>query len=178
LVIVASPNALMVGQVEICCLSPSMPHCVNAASMDTLEGSVSHLQNTIKVTGGGENRARTTYIALFRLDGQPVQFSASSPIAIAEGDCLMVSGSRTRNASLTAYACKNLTTGATMHSGIWGNVILAAILPLFGLFFCFVASFLLGKFAVILYLCFLAGTVYLLYSAFRTSQALSSVQNR
>lgn len=146
--------------------------------MDTMEGTVSHFQNSIKVTGGGESQARTTYIALFRLDGQPVQFSSSSPAAIADADRVIVAGTRTGNASLTAYACRNVTTGASMNSGIWGNVVAAVILPLFGLFFCGIASMMFGRLAAVLYLGFLAGTVYLVYRAVRTWRALRSVQSR
>ena len=54
--------------------------------METIEGTVGSLQNTVSVSGGGDNsRATTTYIALFRLDGKPVQFRCSSPIAFADG---------------------------------------------------------------------------------------------
>ena len=53
---------------------------------------------------------------------------------------------------------------------------MAVILPIFGLFFCGVASFMLHKYAAILYLFFLAGTVYLNVSAVRASSALKLVR--
>ena len=141
-----------------------------------MEGTVSHLQNTISVSGGGnDTRATTTYIALFRLDGQPVQFRCGGPIPFADGDRLKVAGRR-RATDLYAYAARDLTTGAIMNSGVWGNIISAIILPLFGLFFCGIASLLLGKWAVLLYLVFLAGTIYLIYRAVTASTALKLVR--
>ncbi len=113
--------------------------------METLEGTVSHLQNTVSVSGGGnDTRSTTTYIALFRLDGQPVQFRCGKPIPFADGDRVKVAGRR-RAADLYAYAARDLTTGAILNAGVWGNVIMAMILPLFGLFFCGIASHVLGK---------------------------------
>ena len=39
--------------------------------METMEGTISNLQDTVSVSGGGNNgQASTTYIALFRL-GRP-----------------------------------------------------------------------------------------------------------
>ena len=144
--------------------------------MESIEGTVSHLQNTVSVSGGGQNsRATTTYIALFRLDGKPVQFRCGSPIAFADGDRLKAAG-RVRATDFLAYACRDLTTGATYSSGVWGNVIMAVILPLFGLFFCGIAGFLLGKFAALIYLGFLAGTGYLIYRAILASTALRLVR--
>ncbi len=144
--------------------------------METIEGVVSHLQSTVNVSGGGDNsRASTTYIALFRLDGHPVQFRCWKPIPFAEGDRLKVAG-RTRAADLYAYACRDLTTGAILNSGVWGNVVMAVFLPIFGLFFCGVAGMLLGKFVVLLYLGFLAGTGFLIYRAVQASRALRLVR--
>ena len=144
--------------------------------METREGTVSHLQNTVNVSGGGDNsRATTTYIAMFRLDGQPVQFRCGKPIPFADGDRLRVAGRR-RAADLYAYAARDLTTGAILNSGVWGNVIMAVILPLFGLLFCGIASMGLGKYAALLYLLFLMGTGYLVYRAVMASAALRLVR--
>lgn len=144
--------------------------------METMEGTISHLQNTISVSGGGENsRATTTYIALFRLDGQPVQFRCGKPIPFADGDRVKVAGRR-RAADFYAYAARDLTTGAILNAGVWGNVIMAVILPIFGLFFCGIASVGLHKYAALLYLLFLAGTVYLIVNAVRASSALKLVR--
>ena len=143
--------------------------------METMEGTVSHLQNTISVSGGGNNQTSTTYIALFRLDGQPVRFNCGGPIPFADGDRLKVAGKR-RAADLLAYACRDATTGAVLSGGVWVNVIMAVVLLLFGLFFCGIASFMLGKFAALLYLAFVAGAVYLVYRAVTTSAALKLVR--
>ena len=144
--------------------------------METREGTVAHLQNTVSVSGGGTNsRATTTYIALFRLSGEPVQFRCGGPIPFAVGDRLKVAG-RQRATDFYAYACRDLTTGAILSAGVWVNVVMAVILPLFGLFFCGIASLMIGKFAVGLYTLFLAGAVYLIVNAVRTSQALKLVR--
>ncbi len=144
--------------------------------METIEGVVSHLQSTVKISGGGDNsRASTTYIALFRLDGRPVQFRCWKPIPFADGDRLKAAG-RTRASDLFAYACRDLTTGAVLNSGVWSNVIMAVIMPVFGVFFCGFAGFILGKFAVLLYLGFLVGTGYLIYRAVQASTALRLVR--
>lgn len=146
--------------------------------METIEGTVSHLQNTISVSGGGNNsRATTTYIALFRLDGKPVQFRCGSPIAFADGDRLKVAG-RVRATDFLASACRDFTTGATYSSGIWGNVIAAVILPIFGLFFCGIAWMIIGKYAELLYALFLAGAVYCVYLAVMNSAALRLVREQ
>ena len=146
--------------------------------METIEGTVSHLQNTVNVSGGGDNtRATTTYIALFRLDGKPVQFRCGSPIAFADGDSLKVAG-RVRATDFLAYACRNLTTGSTYNSGVWANVIAAVFLPVFGLVFCGIASMLLGRFAALIYALFLAGTIYCVYRAVMASTALRLVREQ
>lgn len=143
--------------------------------METAEGTVSGLQNTIRVTGGGNTQATTTYIALFRLDGKPVQFNCPRPVAIVDGDRLKAVGSM-RAAGLLAYACRDLTTGATMHSGIWGNVVMAVVLPLFGAFFCGILWLLIGKYALLVYALFLAGAIYLACRAVMTAVALGRVR--
>ena len=144
--------------------------------METIEGAVSHLQNTVNVSGGGDNsRATTTYIALFRLDERPVQFRCGKPIAFADGDRLKAAG-RSRATDFLAYACRDLSTGATYNSGVWGNVIAAVILPIFGVFFCGIASMMLGKFALLAYALFLAGTGYCVYRAVMNSAALRLVR--
>lgn len=144
--------------------------------METIEGEVSHLQNTISVTGGGnDSQATTTYIALFRLDGRPVQFRCGRPVAFADGDRLKAAG-RARATDFLAYACRNLTTGSTYNSGIWGNVIAAVFLPIFGLIFCWFASMLLGHLAALIYVFFLAGAAYCVYRAVMTSTALGLVR--
>ena len=141
-----------------------------------MEGTVSGLQNTVRVSGGGNNgQTSTTYVALFRLDGQPVQFRCWKPIPFADGDRLKVAGRR-RAADLYVYACRDLTTGAILNSGVWSNLIMAVVLPVFGLFFCGVAGAMLGKYAVLLYLVFLAGTAYFVYSAVVASTALKLVR--
>ncbi len=146
--------------------------------METIEGIVSHLQNTVSVSGGGnDGRATTTYIALFRLDGRPVQFRCGSPIAFADGDRLKAAG-RVRATDLLAYACRNLTTGATYNSGVWVNVIAAVFLPVFGLVFCWIASMLIGKFAALIYVLFLAGAAYCVYRAVMASTALGLVREQ
>ena len=146
--------------------------------METIEGAVSHLQNTVNVSGGGNNsRATTTYIALFRLDGKPVQFRCGSPIAFADGDRLKAAG-RARATDFLAYACRDLTTGATYSSGVWGNIITAVILPIFGLLFCGIAGMMFGKLAALPYALFLAGAVYCVYRAVMASTALRLVREQ
>ena len=144
--------------------------------METIEGTVSHLQNTVSVSGGGnDSRASTTYIALFRLDGKPVQFRCGKPIAFADGDRLKAAG-RTRAADFLAYACRDLTTGATYNSGVWGNIVAAVILPIIGVFFSGAAGMVLGKFGFLVYALFLAGTFYCVYRAVMNSAALRQVR--
>ena len=104
-----------------------------------------------------------------------MQFRCGKPIPFANGDRLKVAGVR-RATDVYALACRDLTTGAVLHGPLWGNVILALFLPLVGLLFSGFAAMLLGKYAVLLFLLFLAGSVYLIVSAVRTSAALKLVR--
>ena len=134
--------------------------------MDSLRGTVSNCQHTLKVSGGGNNTSTTTtYIALFRVNGQPVEFRTRQPSSLSDGDQVAVAGSRWHGA-LNVYACRNLTTGETMNAGVWGYVFGAVLVPVIGLVLCAFlgaslgGTYLLGLVAVVGLL-----TAYLAYRA-------------
>ena len=61
--------------------------------METATGIVSHAQSSSRVSGGANNTAvSTTYIALFRLGQQQVEFSSGQPLSVSDGDQVVVAG--------------------------------------------------------------------------------------
>ena len=102
--------------------------------METLQGTVSNCQHTLKVSGGANNTGTsTTYIALFRVNGRPVEFRTNRPSSISDGDQVKVAGSMW-NGALGAYACRNVTTGEIMNVGAVGYLFGACLVPVIGFF--------------------------------------------
>ena len=102
--------------------------------MLTAQGTADHCQNTSRVSGGGSNSSvSTTYIVLFRLAQQQVQFSSNSPLPVSDGDQMIVAG-RLWRGELYADAVHNTTTGLTRQAGIFSRIVFAVILVVFGFF--------------------------------------------
>ena len=140
--------------------------------MDTLQGPVTNCQHTLKVSGGANNTGTTTtYIALFRVNGRPVEFRSSQPSSISDGDQVKVAGSLW-NGALNALACRNLTTGETMSIGSGGYLVGALAVPVSGAGVCVMFGSSLGVLIVlgILALVVLI-TVYLGYRGSLISRA-------
>lgn len=144
--------------------------------MDTAQGTVSNCQHTIKVSGGANNTSTsTTYIALFRVNGRPVQFRSSQPSSVSDGDNVAVAGLMWGQ-SLDALACRNLTTGEVMDSGVWSYVFGAIILTAVAIVICVVVGNMFGNMVQLLIaVVVLAIAVYLLSRAVLTSRAIKAV---
>jgi hypothetical protein len=141
----------------------------------TLTGTATCVQNTTRVSGGGHDRpTSTSYITMFRIDGRQCSMTTSRPVAMAEGDQIIASG-RESGSGITVFAVRNATNGITSHSGIVGKIILGLIFPIFGLLFCGIASIFLGSYASVLYLGFVAYSIYLFYQAYMAASARRQV---
>ena len=142
----------------------SIPRDLCLPDMETLQGSVTNCQHTLKVSGGANNTSTTTtYIALFRVNGRPVQFRSSQPSSLSDGDQVKVAGSPW-NGALDALACRNVTTGETMSVGSGGYLVGALAVPIIGLGVCVLSADKLGTLIVLAILAVAALiTAYLAY---------------
>ena len=140
--------------------------------METIQGTVSNCQHTLQVSGGANNTGTsTTYIALFRVNGRPVEFRTGRPSSISDGDQVKVAGSMWHGA-LSVYACRNVTTGETMNIGAVGYVFGACLLPVIGLVVLhFLGDVLGGWFMTVLILVVTLSTAYLAFRAVLTIRA-------
>ena len=148
--------------------------------MVTLQGTISNCQHTLQVSGGGSsnNSTSTTYISLFRVDNRAVEFRTNRPSSVSDGDQVVVAGVTTRTNALRAYACRNVTTGEVTNSGLWGNLVALLFFPLVLGFVTFLASAMLGKYALY------GGTIllvlvmgYFIRQFVLTRQAITQVQS-
>ncbi len=140
--------------------------------MDTLRGAVSNCQHTLQVSGGANNTSTsTTYIALFRVGGRPVEFRTSRPTSVSDGDQVVVAGLSSSGA-LTVLAFRNVTTGEVTNAGIWSYLIGAILLPVIGILICIFAASTFGG-LVIACIVLVAGlmTAYLVHRAILTIRA-------
>ena len=142
----------------------------------TIKGTVTHAQNTVHVTGGGQRPSRTTHIALFRVDGRQVTFRGGRPLSVGDSDTVVVAGTD-GSSGFTAYAVRNVTTGESQHTGGAGKIIMGLLFPIFGLVFCGVASFILGPYASYIWLLFVGYSLYLFYQAFMAHSSSSAVRS-
>ena len=145
--------------------------------MEIIQGAVANCQHTLRVTGGGNNaRTTTTYIALFRVDGRPVEFRTSQPSAVADGDQVRVAGLPGGASGLTVLAMRNLTTGQVTNAGVWGYFFGAVITAAVGLL---AGVFLAGSFGSLAAICVVAGAgllaAYLVYRGILTIRAENRV---
>lgn len=140
--------------------------------METLQGTVSNCQHTLKVSGGANNTGTsTTYIALFRVNGRPVEFRTGHPSSISDGDQVKVAGTPW-NGTLSVLACRNLTTGETANAGAVGYLFGACLLPVIGFFVLrFLGDALGGLIVAALVLLVAAITAYLAFRAVLTIRA-------
>ena len=119
--------------------------------MQTMQGAVTNCQHTLRVSGGGNsdhNSTRTTYIALFRVNGRPVEFRTNRPNSVSDGDQMVVAGNLSGNHVFRAYACRNVTTGELANSGVWGNVFAAIFVPVVLAIITGVAAAMFGHYAL------------------------------
>ena len=75
-----------------------------------IEGTISNLDRTTQVSGGGDTMTTTTHISIFSLLGDRVLLKTKYPAMITDGDHLRLAGVRGQG-QFTAIACKNMTTG-------------------------------------------------------------------
>ncbi len=145
--------------------------------MEIAQGTVSNCQHTLKVSGGANNTSTTTtYIALFRINGHPVEFRSSAPSSLSDGDQVKVAGPMYRGA-LNALACRNLTTGETMNSGLWGYVFGVVLIPVIGTVLCLVLARQFGTLALLIAATVtVAITAYVVHRALLTNRAIDAVR--
>jgi hypothetical protein len=99
--------------------------------METIEGTVTNLRFSTKVTGSKEG-TETEHIALFELDGKPVELKLSESIFISNEDRILVAGQPKRGL-FRGMAYFNKTHGvkgkqSTLHYFIVGAVFCATVL--------------------------------------------------
>lgn len=151
--------------------------------MDSLQGIVTNCQHTLQISGGGgSNRnntsTTTTYIALFRVNNRAVEFRTNRPSSVSDGDQVAVAGTFTRSNSLWVYALRNVTTGETTNSGLWGSVFALVFLPIVLGFITFVAVGIFGRVALLGGSALIAlVVVYFLRQIVLTQQAIDLVRN-
>ena len=140
-----------------------------------MQGVVSNCQHTLKVWSGANNTSTTTYIALFRVSGRPVQFRSSSPSSVSDGDQVSVAGLPWQG-SVDVLACRNLTTGETMNAGVWANVVGAILIPMTGVFIGVVTRHMLGGLVSLLDFVFTLGfTAYIVHRVILIRRAIAAV---
>lgn len=146
--------------------------------MENLSGIVSGVRNTINVSGsGGSNgTVTTTYISIFKINGQPVKIKTSQPMAIDDGDEVLVVGKINGN-TFNALACKNLTTG---EEGSLNGVLMAILGVIFLIAgVCGIVFFsdpFFGDFPILIGLIFIGVSVYSLYSGSQIFNALKELR--
>lgn len=92
---------------------PALPRTVRriiAMVLTAHDGTVSGLQRSIRVTGGGDGSTTSSQISLFTLDGKRVRLNTSQPAMIADGDAVRIVG-EDKPGEFVAIACLNRTTG-------------------------------------------------------------------
>jgi hypothetical protein len=101
--------------------------------MEILEGRASRVTSAIELGPGQQDTpVHTTHVALFQLGSRSVRVSSSDPIAIGEGDDVVVAGI-TRRGAFDALAYRNLSTSTEGDQGWWAAFILGSSLGLLGL---------------------------------------------
>ena len=98
--------------------------------METLQGRAENVRHTVHMSGHGLNRHRSvhsTHICLLTVQGRAVVIRTHQPIAINEGDQLILAG-HIKRGSLQALAHHNLSNGAHSHDGIWSHLIAGPVL--------------------------------------------------
>ncbi|KPV54628.1 hypothetical protein SE17_02600 [Kouleothrix aurantiaca] len=104
--------------------------------MQTLRGTVTNLNRSTQVSGGGQNSSViTTNVAVFELDGHPVTLRDREAIILKDGDEIIVSGQRGNDGVFKAFAYRNITKN--VHGGNSGMVgivssIILLMLPVIG----------------------------------------------
>jgi hypothetical protein len=98
--------------------------------MEILQGRAEQVRHTVHMSGHGLNRHRSvqsTHVCLLTVQGKAVIIRTHYPIAINEGDQLVLAGTLKRG-SLQALAHHNLSNGSHSHDGIWSHLIAGPIL--------------------------------------------------
>ncbi|MDP1539550.1 MAG: hypothetical protein U0998_10370 [Moraxellaceae bacterium] len=98
--------------------------------METLQGRAEQVRHTVHMSGHGLNRHRSvhsTHICLLTVQGKAVVIRTHHPIAINDGDQLILAGT-TKHGSLHALAHHNLSNGAHSHDGIWSHLVAGPVL--------------------------------------------------
>lgn len=98
--------------------------------METLQGKAENVRHTVHMIGNALNHHRSvhsTHICLLTVQGRAVVIRAHQPIAINEGDQLILAG-HIKRGSLQALAHHNMSSGANSHDGIWSHLIAGPVL--------------------------------------------------
>ena len=98
--------------------------------LQTLVGTASHVAHGVSISGS-DNSTTSTQVLSLRIDGRPVEYRSSALPSVADGDAVAAAG-KERAGSLTAYALRNLTTGATYAGGAGARIAIGIVLIVIG----------------------------------------------
>jgi len=105
--------------------------------MQTLKGTVTNLNRSTHVSGGGrDSSVVTTNVAVFELLGQSITLRDRSSIIINDGDEMMIAGERGKDGIFKAYAYRNITRGIHGGSSGMAAIILAIAFLISPIFLC------------------------------------------
>lgn len=145
--------------------------------MDISKGVVSKLRNTVELSSGSHNNGiTTTYVAIFKIDKQPVQLKSSEAILIDENDNVAVAG-KVNNGIFNAYAYKNNTTGVSGNIGMRLHLFFGVVFPLAGAYAINVFSTPLSSpMPKLIGAIFIGSGLYTLYKGIQISKASKLLQ--
>lgn len=99
--------------------------------MESVDGVVSEASNSSSVNGSAEGTVYTTHAALFRLGGRRVRVTSMAPLAITDGDRMLVAGVQGSDA-FHALAHVNLSRGVRGDQGWARPTLLGTLLVVCG----------------------------------------------
>lgn len=100
--------------------------------METIEGSVSNIQQHAHVTGDDKGSS-TSYVVIMKIDGQPIKLSCASPAVIVNGDTVKVAGKR-KGGVFEAYAYRNMSNNSTGGEPRFVHAIVSVVLTCIAFF--------------------------------------------
>lgn len=131
--------------------------------METLKGIAGKVRFSTEVEGMEDSTA-TRQIAVFEIDGKPVEIKLRESIMIDEGDSIRVAG-KIQKGIFKAYAYKNLTNGASGKGQVLMYMFMGLVFLMMGIFTIpFMIGFLL-----------LPVGLYMIYHSVRLSKAYGLV---
>lgn len=136
--------------------------------MEKLRGTVTGLRRGKTVSHNPKTGTSVVHAAVFRLDGQLVKIVSSAPLVIAEGHELLVVGRR-RAKLFTAYAHRNLSTGAEGHES-WATRLVVTILVVMAALW--LGGWMGGAYAIVFGTTFVALGVAMAWRSLEVVQAI------